>query len=84
MEGNKKKIIKLEFSKIAPDPKMFKIISQCMFEAAQYAGMNLPSSSVLCFDVPRGKIHQGARLGARLAKDIESTCMNISAIWDSI
>lgn len=83
-EDDDEKLVKLEFTKDAPDEKIVKIISQCMFEAATLADLKLPSASILYFDVPRGKVYKGARMGARMAKDIESTCMNISAIWDSI
>ncbi len=83
-ERGLEKIIKLEFAKNAPDSKIIKIICQCMFEAAHAAGLSLSSSSVLYFDVPRGKAYQGARMGARMGADVEATCRNISAIWDAI
>lgn len=83
-ENGHEKLIKLEFAKNAPDEKIVKIISQCMFNATVSAGLNLPSSSILYFDVPRGMVYKGARMGSRMAKDVEATCMNISAIWDSI
>jgi hypothetical protein len=55
-----------------------------MFESLLSKNPGLPSSSVLMFDVARGDIHKGARLGARIAKDIDAACMNIAAIWPTI
>lgn len=78
------KIIKLEFGRKTPDSQIVRIINQCMFEAAMQGGLNISSSSVLYFDVPRGQIHKGARMGSRMANNIEAACKNISAIWDSI
>ncbi len=83
-ESNREKIIKLEFGVEKPSTRMIEIISQAMFQAAQVGGYSLTSSGVLYLDVPRGREYRGARLGARLAKDIEATCENISAIWDKI
>ena len=84
LEGDQEKIIKLEFGAKAPDPMMLKIMAQVMLEAADAAHMGLPSSAVLVFDVPRGVAHKEARVGARMRRDIENSCLNISAIWDSI
>lgn len=82
-ENGKEKIIKLEF-KDSVDPQVVKIISQGMYEAADQAGLSLPASSVLYLDVTKGEEHRGARIGARMASNIEAACLNISAIWDSI
>jgi hypothetical protein len=78
------KIIKWEFSNEAPDDGTIKIVSQGLFEAARLAGVDLKSQQVLYCDVPRGIEHRGARLGARLGKDIEAACKTISDIWSRI
>jgi hypothetical protein len=83
-ENDCEKIIKLEFAKNEPDTAMIKIISQCLLEAAHADGLSLPSSNVLYYDVPRGRIHKGARMGSRMSHNIDAVCKNISAIWDSI
>lgn len=83
-EGNKEKIIKLEFGIEPPTPRVVKIISQMMFESAQLANLPVTSSGTLYLDVPRGVEHRGARLGARMRNDIEATCENISAIWERV
>jgi hypothetical protein len=83
-EGETEKLIKLEFSKDEPNAALIRIISQCMFEAARDAGLGLSSANILLLDVPRGRAHRSSRMGARMARDIEATCENISAIWDTI
>lgn len=82
--GDRELFLKLEFSTVQPEERVVKIISQCLFEAARARLPELPSTAVQYLDVPRGDSYRGARLGARLRRDIESTCQNISAIWDSI
>jgi hypothetical protein len=83
-ENGSEKIIKFEFAKNQPPDRLVKILSQVMFQAAEDSGHGLPSSSVLYVDVPRNKIHKGARAGARMARDLEATCQMISAVWQSI
>ena len=83
-EAGQEKIVKLEFSDQQPSRNVVKIVSQAMFEASVKGGLKLPSSSVLYVDVPRGKMHRGARLGSRMARDIESACLNIAAIWPTL
>ncbi|MGE3172687.1 MAG: hypothetical protein AB7O97_08675 [Planctomycetota bacterium] len=83
VENGKVKVIRLGFLSQAPDPRAVRIETQCLFEAAAPA-LGLTSSQVLHFDVPRASVTRGARLGARLAKDIEATCATISTLWDSI
>jgi hypothetical protein len=83
-ERGAEKIIKLEFSVDEPETRAIKIISQCMFEAARAAGLNLPSASVLLLDVARGTSHKGARLGAYLRRDIDAACNTIADIWPKL
>lgn len=83
-ENGQEKIVKLEFAKDEPEKKVQDVISQGMFEAATAGNMNLGSKQVLYLDVARGKEHRGARLGAKLAKEIAASCANISSIWSAI
>lgn len=83
-ERGQEKIVKLEFSVNQPSEDITKVISQIMFEAANQEDMGLTASGVLYLDVRRGKEHRGARLGSRLKRDIQSTCLNISGIWDTV
>jgi len=83
-EKGKEKIIKFEFNKDAANPELVKIVSQCMYEASEQAGMALSAANVLLFDVAQGQEHRGAKIGARMRSNIEAACLNISAIWDGI
>jgi hypothetical protein len=83
-EGGQEKIVKLEFGVRPPLPQTVKIIVQAMFDATTKSGLGIPTSGVLYIDVPRGRIHRGARLGSRMARDVESACLNIAAIWPTI
>ncbi len=83
-EANREKIVKLDFGVEIPDQRLINILSQTMFEATQTNGLSIAGSGILYLDVPRGAEYRAARIGARLRKDIEATCENISAIWDRI
>lgn len=83
-EGDRRKIVKLEFNVGEPTRDVIRIISQGMFEAGERASLQLASSDVLYLDVPRGMQHRGARLGSRLRRNIEASCMTLSAIWDDV
>lgn len=83
-DGDTKKLIKLDFSVESPSAAEVKIVSQAMFEAASATKLGMTAKNVLYVDVERGKAHQGAKLGARMGRDLEAACKNISAIWDSI
>lgn len=84
IENRKEKIIKFGFANDETDKERVKIISQAMFETAQSASLNLPSSGIIYCDVHSGKEHRGARLGARMRSNIEAACANISSIWNNI
>jgi hypothetical protein len=83
-ENGVDKIIKLDFSAEEQNPAIIKVVSQGLFEAARLGGHEFATRNVLYLDVMRARTHHGARLGARLGGDIEATCLNISAIWDSL
>jgi hypothetical protein len=84
IEAGKQKAIKLHFSSTAPDPDVVKIVSQCMFAAAQGQLANVTGSSVLYLDVARGDEYRGARAGARTMREIEAACETISVLWEAI
>lgn len=83
-ENGKLKIVKLEFGSNAIDPEMGKIISQIMFEATQRTGISISAKDILVFDISRGDVVRGARLGSVRKKNIEAVCANIEAIWPTI
>lgn len=84
LENGIEKIIKLDFDAKEPDKDFVMIMSQCLYEGAKSAGQDLKSSCVLYADVPRGRLHKGARAGSRTLRNIEATCQTIADIWDRI
>ena len=84
MENDVEKIIKLDFDAKEPDSAFIKVMSQCLYEGAIRSGHQLISSAALYADVPRGKLHKGARAGSRTLRNIEATCQTISDIWDKL
>ncbi len=83
-EKGRNRLIRLEFAKPEPDKKIFKIMNQCIHDAAIASGIRIKSSQVECLDIRRGNIHRGARKGSRLANEIVNACKNIAAIWPGI
>lgn len=83
-EGNKEKIIKLDFSRTGPEDGQLRIVSQCMFEAFRADHGAITPSSVLYLVVSSGSEHRGARVGARLLADVRAACENIGALWETI
>lgn len=83
-DGKLERLIKFNFSEKALKEEEIKIVAQAMYESAERAGMDLKPAQVLYYDLATGEIHKGARMGARMGRDITATCENIAAIWDSI
>lgn len=83
-EHDIEKIIKFEFGVNAPPDEIVKIVTQGLFEAAHKVGFDFAGKDVLVVDVLRGKVHRGARLGARRGAEIEAACLTISAVWDTL
>jgi hypothetical protein len=83
-ELGRDRIVKLEFSQTKPDAKAVKIMAQGLFEAATNAGLGLSSADVLYMDCVRGVAYKGARVGARMGREIEAACQNIAALWPGI
>jgi hypothetical protein len=83
-EKGQERVLKFDFSVDPPLADEVKIICQVLFEALGHAALTIPASSVLFLDVERGRVHKGARVGARMRRDVEATCQTISAIWDKI
>jgi len=84
VERKQEKVIKFEFSKAEPEPTLVRIINQAMFEAAIASGLKVTSAGVLLFDIPRGNVHKGARMGSRMRGEIEAACRNIATLWPGI
>ncbi len=83
-ENGSEKIVKLHFGTDGIKEDQVLIYSQAMFEAASLAELPIKSSGILLLDLATGTEHRGARLGARMRKHIESSCLNISAIWEKL
>jgi len=83
-EGNKEKIVKLDFSRSGAEEAQLRIISQCMFEAFRAEHGAITPSAVLYLAVASGAEHRGARVGARVLADVRAACENIGALWNSI
>lgn len=83
MESGQEKIIKLGFNKDELDSEIIKIICQCLFEAqSELLGLN--SNCVLYWDITRGNVHKGARLGSVRRKQILAACKSIASVWPDI
>ncbi|MGD0168507.1 MAG: hypothetical protein ABSE54_02155 [Smithella sp.] len=67
-----------------PKTALIKIISQCMYEAANAGGLMLPASSILLFDIPRGETYSLAKEGEKSYTEIKATCKTISTLWETI
>ena len=78
------RLIKLDFAAQEPDDRVPRIVGQAMFEAVSQSGLRTPASSILYAHVARGRIIRGARLGSRMAGEIQAACGNIEAIWEKL
>lgn len=83
-DGNAHKIIKLDFSKQLLKPEAIRVVLQVTFAAAQAAKLSIKPQDVIYVDVVRGARHRGARVRARLMRDVEATCQTIEDIWPNI
>ena len=83
-ESDRMRVVKCDFTTREPDPYAIKIVTQAMFQACGLKGLDIPSSAVRYLDVSRGNEHRGARMGARVGRELEAACQMLSAIWDSI
>lgn len=83
-EKGKEKLIKLDFKVGEADKEQRETILSLMHEAAQQAGLAMSPSQVLYLDVSEGKEFKAKKLGVRSQKNVEATCFNLSAIWDTL
>jgi hypothetical protein len=74
-EKGREKLIKLE---------LVKIILQVMYEAAVSNGIRVRPQDVIYLDASRAVQHKGAKVRARLTREIEAACENIEAMWPGI
>lgn len=79
-----KKLVKLDLSKRAPDPKMVRAILQVTFQAALASGLEVEPGNVVYLDVHRASQYKGAKVRTRLKAEIEAACRNIEALWPGI
>lgn len=84
IERKKEKIIRLDYSRDEPDAKYCSIAAQIMFEAACEADIDLPTSAFVIRHIESRTDYTPARKGARILRDIEATCENIQAIWQTL
>src|SRR4029077_2338328 len=83
-ESGREKLIKPELGADVPDKTMIKIILQVSYDAAIRAGLQIRPQDVIYLDASRAVQHRGARVRARLRRDIEAACENIEAMWPGI
>jgi hypothetical protein len=83
-EQGREKVIRFHFGAQEPDPEHIKVICQVLFEVALNNGLIQASRDALLLDVTRGDEYRGARMGARMLRDIEAACETISDIWERI
>jgi len=83
-QDGRKKLIKLDFGSKEPDTKLVNIIIQVIYQAASSEGLPVTPKDVIYLDVPRGRVHKGARVRTRLNKEIQAACDNIEALWPGI
>jgi hypothetical protein len=83
-DGARTKLVKLQFGGPRLATTSIRVITQCMVAAANSSGCDVPSSSVIYLDLPRGDVHAAPRAGKRILRDIRAACATISQIWESI
>lgn len=83
-ERKKEKIIRLDYSKVSPEPRYSAIVTQLMFEAALAGGLVLPTSAFVVRHIESRSDFALARKGARVMRDIMATCENIAGIWNTL
>lgn len=81
---NSEKVIRLDHSRDNPDPKYCSIVTQLMYEAACAHELVLPTSAFIVRHIASRRDFKGARVGARILKDITASCANIEAIWAAL
>jgi hypothetical protein len=67
-----------------PTPKQVKALTQIMHKAALSAGLKLPTSAFVVLDVARATLHRGARMGSRMAQEIDAGMDNVAALWPTL
>jgi hypothetical protein len=83
-ERGKEKLVKLDFVVRRVEDEVPKIITQLMLEAAQSFEMPITASGVEYLHVSSGTLVKGRTARIRVMENIEASCENISAIWDSL
>ena len=82
--GAKTRLLKIQFGGPELPERSVSVITQCLLDAAASQGLDLPPSSALYVDLPRGVVHTAPRVGKRALQDIRAACETIAQIWESI
>lgn len=80
----RKRYVRFDFTADGFAEGVRKILAQGTFEAAYVADNSTLPGDVLVIHIATAAIHQGARMGSRLKKEIDSGCSNIAAIWPTL
>lgn len=83
-ERKREKVIRLDYSKEALDPRYCTIVAQLMYEGALAGGLDLPTSAFIIRHIESRTDFAPARKGARISRDIMATCENIEGIWNTL
>jgi hypothetical protein len=83
-EGNKVKLVKIQFGGPPEKEQSIRVMTHCLLEAANLAGLKLPHTSVIYLDLPRAVEHHAQRSGSKTLRDIRAACQTISQLWDLI
>jgi hypothetical protein len=80
-DGQRHKIIKMDFSKGEPIPRAIRIVLQVTYVAANDRNLPVTAKDVIYVDVSRGKSYTGAKVRTRLMRDVEAACQTIEDVW---
>lgn len=83
-EAGRKKLIKLDFNAVKPDPEVIQIVLKVMHEASFLGNLGVQPRDVVYLDVSRQAQFTGAKLNTRLKREIDAACETIADIWPRI
>ena len=83
-ERGKEKLLKLDFVVARVDEEIPKIVTRLMLEAAQIQEFSISPSRVEYIHISSGISVKGKAAGTRALGNIDASCENITAIWDSL
>jgi hypothetical protein len=83
-EDGSKKLIKLDFSVLAPKENIVSIILKVMHEAAIAEELGVTPANVVYLNVLRQGQFTGKKLNKQLKRDIDAACETIGDIWSKV